>query len=269
LASLGAGLVSIVGLFVIVPTATALPGMLGSGFQDMGAGVLLEKLIWFAPVFLIVAVFARRAPGVRAFATRADRRLFVWGAGLVTMIVLYLIIRLAQGPDSDTFATLKDMGFFKSDLKDVLQVLAIGCVGPVAEEFIFRGLIYRSVRDFGIRASGRFGGSPRLWYWLSIALALVISGYTFLQIHTGTPVLYFLMATAFAGVYEFTGSLQAASFAHALNNSAVMLLAAASAGAGSLLMYAVCVACPFLALALTRLVGRAIGDDNSQIATDS
>jgi membrane protease YdiL (CAAX protease family) len=99
-----------------------------------------------------------------------------------------------------------------------LQVFVVAClIAPLVEEIMFRGLLYRHLRE----ASDRWGR------WFSIAVSVVLSSFVFAAIHPqgwlGVPVLMAL-ASAFALAREWRGSLLPPMIAHGLNNGISTLL---------------------------------------------
>jgi membrane protease YdiL (CAAX protease family) len=98
------------------------------------------------------------------------------------------------------------------------QVFLLACVmAPVLEELMFRGVLYRHLREL----TGKLGRS-----WSFIVSALAVS-FVFAVIHPqgllGIPTLMAL-AFAFALLREWRGSLVPCMIAHALNNGLVMAL---------------------------------------------
>ncbi|HEU6447702.1 MAG TPA: type II CAAX endopeptidase family protein [Verrucomicrobiae bacterium] len=82
-------------------------------------------------------------------------------------------------------------------------------MAPVAEEFIFRGVLYRFVKQLGF---------PKL-AWLGTSAL-------FAAIH-GSPAIFpslFLLALTFAWLYEKTGNLLAPVFAHSLFNGVNLVI---------------------------------------------
>jgi hypothetical protein len=112
--------------------------------------------------------------------------------------------------------------------------VAIGAIGPVVKEFYFRGMVYRYGRDAAIR----FGRRP------AIIVGLVITAVLFMTIHDGFAWAYILQGLGFALLYEFTGTLQAPSFAHALNNSWVVATTAMAAQGFATWVYVLAALCP-------------------------
>ncbi len=85
----------------------------------------------------------------------------------------------------------------------VTQLIVIGVLAPIAEELIFRGLIFRRLRDY-------FG-----FMW-----AAVLSGLIFGVYHGNLTqgIFAFLMGMLFAAIYEHYGTLWAGITAHMANN---------------------------------------------------
>ena len=105
-----------------------------------------------------------------------------------------------------------------------LQVFLVASVAaPIVEEIMFRGVLYRHLRE----ASHTWG---RRW---SILASVLASGFVFAVIHPqgwlGVPVLMGL-ATVFALAREWRGSLVPAMIAHGLNNGFALLILLLVAG---------------------------------------
>jgi membrane protease YdiL (CAAX protease family) len=99
-----------------------------------------------------------------------------------------------------------------------LQLFLVASVAaPVVEETMFRGLLYRHLRE----ATGSFAPA------LSVLVSALFSSFVFAVIHPqgwlAVPVLTAL-ATAFALAREWRGSLVPSMIAHGLNNTAVTLV---------------------------------------------
>ena len=100
------------------------------------------------------------------------------------------------------------------------MVLAIAILAPLGEEWLFRGLFFRSLRD----------GLAR-WMPLrrSSAIGIALSSLLFAIMHIGDgqitqwPAL-FVMGVLLALTYEWTGSLLAPMLVHTLNNSFALLI---------------------------------------------
>jgi membrane protease YdiL (CAAX protease family) len=105
----------------------------------------------------------------------------------------------------------------------VAVVLLAVVLAPIVEEIMFRGLLYRHLRE----ASWRWGT------FLSVAAATLASGFVFAIIHPqgllGVPVLMAL-ASSFAITREWRGSLVGPMVAHGINNGVATLFLFIMAG---------------------------------------
>jgi membrane protease YdiL (CAAX protease family) len=105
-----------------------------------------------------------------------------------------------------------------------VQVFLLGCVvAPVVEETMFRGVLYRNLRE----ATGRLG---RGW---SFFFSATLVSFLFAAVHpqglVAIPVLMSL-AYAFSIAREWRGTLVPGMVAHAVNNGAVMAFAMLALG---------------------------------------
>ncbi len=95
-------------------------------------------------------------------------------------------------------------------------VFAAALVAPLVEEVMFRGLLYRHLRDL----TGSWGRP------LSVVLSALFSGLVFAVIHpqgiVAVPFLT-LLALAFALVREWRGTLVPSMVAHAINNAVLTM----------------------------------------------
>ncbi len=91
----------------------------------------------------------------------------------------------------------------------LLQILAVGIVGPVMEEYLFRGILFRRLRDY-------------VGMWWGVILSAVIFGIAHGNLTQG------LFAGAFgimlALLYEHYGTLRAPIAAHIANNVMTVLV---------------------------------------------
>jgi membrane protease YdiL (CAAX protease family) len=112
-----------------------------------------------------------------------------------------------------------------ADVWTWLQVVLLAAVlAPLVEETMFRGVLYRHLRE---ASDSRLGGVP------SALFSALLSSLVFAAIHPqgllGVPVLMAL-ALAFALAREWRGTLLPAMLAHGLNNASVTLLLALATG---------------------------------------
>ncbi|MDC0294854.1 CPBP family intramembrane metalloprotease, partial [Mariniblastus sp.] len=99
--------------------------------------------------------------------------------------------------------------------KMILMIFLTACVAaPIVEETVFRGILYRHLRDvksFSAR-------------WMSVLFAAIINALIFAAIHPqgiyGVPVLA-MLAIGFSFAREWRGSLVSSMAMHAIHNTLV------------------------------------------------
>ena len=197
----------------------------GKGSLWQHAGVLLH-----GPVFIGTALLTPLlASGKRAKAQDypASTTLPGWQIGVVIgmtvaiQIVVAAFEALVPNARQASEQVSRSLGLGQAIWVDVIMVLAIAVLAPVGEEWLFRGLFFRSLRD----------GLAR-WLPLSFAssVGIVVSSSLFAVVHVGEgqitqwPAL-FIMGVLLALTYEWTGSLLAPMMVHALNNTLALLVA--------------------------------------------
>jgi membrane protease YdiL (CAAX protease family) len=189
-----------------------------NGFkQPVDSGnILLATLCFQGATWILIPVFLRQHQ-VRwgeAFGfqkSNLSRALF-WAVALA--IVILPVAWLLQGasvaalqkigwPVEGQTAVLLFTGAKSVWLKIYLGVFAV-VIAPVAEEFIFRGVLFPFIRQLGL---------PRTaWLGVSALFALI-------HFDAGTFVPLFALALALTWLYEFTDNLLAPITAHALFNA--------------------------------------------------
>ncbi|MDQ3645572.1 MAG: CPBP family intramembrane metalloprotease [Actinomycetota bacterium] len=118
---------------------------------------------------------------------------------LVVVALLSLIFTDVSGVQQEAFAP----GGSMSTQQYLLLLLTVAVVAPIAEEFIFRGMLFGYLR-----------GKMR------VAMAIALSSFVFALAHL-LPMLVaplFFVGVVLAVVVERTGSLYPAMFLHAVNN---------------------------------------------------
>ncbi len=167
-----------------------------------------------------LGLYTRRPTGLEllcGFGTYAAALSMAVAGALVTMGLMALRRKLAPGaPDTAPSHPVGKM-ILTGDWWDRLQVLfAAAVAAPLVEETMFRGVLYRHLRE----ASLRWGKIA------SIFASAALSGFVFAAIHPqgwlGIPPLMGL-ATVFALTREWRGSLLPSMVAHSLNNAVVTL----------------------------------------------
>ncbi len=139
--------------------------------------------------------------------------------GVMMMFVLILISGLVsggggeigagpEGPSHPIVEWLAD-----SDWRGKLQLLLLACVAaPIVEETMFRGVLYRQLRDATV--GWRIG--------ISVLMAALLNSFVFAVIHPqgwlAVPTLMSL-AIGFSLLREWRGSLIASMTAHGINNA--------------------------------------------------
>lgn len=140
--------------------------------------------------------------------------LFVALAPVVIGVGVSLLESLLPKLDEAADVVAGSFGMGESFWADVIMILAITCLAPVAEELAFRGIIYRSLRD---------GFARWLPLGVTIPVALVVSTVLFARSHLGEgqqDQFWLLAATAaiMALSYEVSGSFMVPVLIHSLNN---------------------------------------------------
>jgi membrane protease YdiL (CAAX protease family) len=186
----------------------------GGDLEELPPGVLIgltfAQDIGFIVVPLLLATWLATRPTAEDLGLRKPRRVWV-AIGLlfavyVGFIVLSGIWVEALGIDQED--TLPDeLGVEDSTVNLVLVLILVTVMAPVAEELLFRGYMYRALRN-----------------WRGVWPAAIISGVLFGGIHVGSSPVGFIVPLAILGVglallYHWTGSLYLPVALHALNNS--------------------------------------------------
>lgn len=183
--------------------------------------VLQQTFFGCVAIAVPMVVIRRFAPGHLGLRTAPWVR--VLGSVAVFMAIftgVELLWRALANRPNDTAQQLQDMGVGQSFAAELGIIAAVTILAPVAEELIFRGLIYRSLRD----AIGRWSRP------VGMAVAAVISALLFADIHAGEEVdigltaMYVLMALLFIALYEWSGSLLTPILAHSVNNAFAVFL---------------------------------------------
>jgi membrane protease YdiL (CAAX protease family) len=144
----------------------------------------------------------------RALFTAAVVTLLILPAVWLLQYVSVLTLTRLGWPPEEQVAVALISGARSWWMRIYLGVFAI-VLAPVAEEFIFRGMLYPFVKQLG---------SPRCaWFGLSALFALI-------HLDAGTLVPLFVLALALTWLYEKTDNLLAPITAHALFNAANLVM---------------------------------------------
>lgn len=215
-------------LFLGVSLALALQGTRGMSMSTAALTMLLPMAALFWPVFrgvpnqdLLDDVGLRiRNPLVEIAAGAAAylAMLPMLLVGIIVSVILMGIMSMIQAPAAHEFAPtgvphpIANEAFNGSLVQAMITIFFVASVlAPLTEEIMFRGVLYRHMRD----------GSSRMARWASIIFAALFSSLIFAAIHpqgiVGIPVLTTL-AFGFCLVRQWRGSLLAPMTMHAIHN---------------------------------------------------
>jgi membrane protease YdiL (CAAX protease family) len=171
----------------------------------LGGARLLEILL----IVLIISTWGKGLPSIglahsEMFFGLKKGLLWSAGFGAITSIVCFGLYAASINPLTFIRAQLPTQ---TNDL--ILFFIVGGILGPVAEEFFFRGILYGFLRRWGV------------------IVALVFSTSIFVlchPIHQGIPITRLLGGILFAVAYEISGSLMVPITIHALGNLAIFTI---------------------------------------------
>lgn len=207
------------------------------GFQLAAESLLGGRTIIESAMFMVASLSALAWPRIRgvSFSTICDDVGLRWGpswwrppiAGLATYsiglplvivgIVLSAVLTSLLGPGAPASHPIQDE-LASADMEGVLALLVLAAVVvPPIEEIMFRGVLYRHLRE-------TFG---RLGSLVGFAGAAMVSSLLFAAIHPqglGFVPILAALAVAFCIARELTGSVVPGVIAHGLSNAAVVAL---------------------------------------------
>lgn len=214
---------------------------------------LAQDFLWVG-VVLLVPFLAVRSLRPEDLGIKRQRFWRSVGIGALCMFAFYLLAggySKLLGLDEDSNTLLKDTGFGDSVGRDVAFALLFTVAAPVAEELLFRGVLFRSLRD------GFLGGMGKR---SAVALGAIISGVIFGGIHVGggqdkfLPVLM-VLGILLALAYQWSGTLYVPVAIHAINNA---LATGLNSNPSEDWIFVLIALGPFLAIASLWLIGRFI-----------
>ncbi len=178
---------------------------------------LMQDVCWVAIVVLLPFLVVKHLRPEQLGLRRAPlgRSIGVLLAAVVVFYVFAALYASALGLEENDNTMLQDTGFGDAILKDVVFALLFTVAAPVAEELLFRGLLFRTLRDGLTSKWGPRGG---------LAGGAIISGLVFGGVHLGggqddfLPVLM-LLGIVLALAYHWSGSLYVPIAIHAVNNA--------------------------------------------------
>jgi len=167
------------------------------------------RLLQTVLIILIVATWEKGLSSLglaRSQMVSGLKKGLLWSAGfgVITLIAFVGMFAASINP-----LTLLKISLPKQSADLVLFFIVGGMVGPIAEEFFFRGILYGFLRRWGV------------------IVALIFSTLIFVLCHPsgyGIPVTRLVGGLLFAAAYEFGGSLMVPITIHALGNLAIFTL---------------------------------------------
>jgi membrane protease YdiL (CAAX protease family) len=195
----------LVGVALIETAAAAAADTLRPDSLLLTTGTRLAELGWMAA---IIAAFGPGLPALglaRAKAASGLARGCLWAAGFGLLAAVAGLVALASG--TNPLAMVRTAVPEKTAAV-VSLFLAGGVVGPAAEEFFFRGVLYGFLRRFGV------------------VPAVIVTTLLFAYLHpiSGIAITQIVGGVLFAASYECEGNLLVPFTIHALGNSAIFTL---------------------------------------------
>ena len=238
--------IAVVGAFALVLAGRAIAST--ATHDDVNALGLVLIVVNAAPIALaLILANLHRRPTARDFAlrrpplVRAIGLLVAVWVGLTALTVLWVA---ALGLDGEDGQALTERLGTEGTMSVIVLVAVVTIVGPVGEEVLFRGYIFRALRN-----------------WRGVWPAAITSGVLFAATHLGwvslalmTPIVVFGIAMCL--LYHWTGSLYPCIAVHAFGNAIPL------AGALDLTWQAplLIVGSTLAALTLTRLLALGLAD---------
>jgi phosphoglycolate phosphatase-like HAD superfamily hydrolase/membrane protease YdiL (CAAX protease family) len=200
----------------IILTAVYMMSHSSAGYEDLytlltGQAVLLTGISAAVSIPFLVWFFVRDEKRRSAFAFRKgilqDRQWKIWKILAAVLFIaaaascIDFLIGLSPLPEIDTAYQSAAEAITAPSL--AMQIIVIGIVGPVAEELVFRALLFRRLRDY-----------------LNPVLAILISGIAFGVYHGNFVQGIFagVLGILLALLYEESGTLIVPIAAHMANN---------------------------------------------------
>ncbi len=227
----------------------------GAGEGPLFGIAIALMLVSAAPVGLAL-LLARMddTPTARDFGLRRPRLgralalMFAVWLGLTALFVLWVQV---LGLDDEEGQALTERLGTEGTLNVLILVVVLTVLGPLGEEFLFRGYIFRALRN-----------------WRGVWPGAITTGVLFAATHIGWLPLALAVPTAIFGIgmcllYHWTGSLYPGIAVHTINNSIPLALALDWTWQAPLLI----VGSTLAALTITRLI--ALGLDSTHLTRHS
>ncbi len=189
---------------------------------------MISEGILMVPTILFLLAFERETP--RPFEAAAFHKVKISTLLMIALCTLLIMPLVCVCNVLTMFFTDNAVASLQGDILDMpfpVMLFMIGIFGPFCEEFVFRGVIYRSYRredkeaDDNLRPNGVRGGGIR---------AILLSALLFGLMHMNfNQALYaFVIGIFLAFLVEAAGSLWASVFCHMFFNSIEVVLMYAS-----------------------------------------
>ncbi len=189
---------------------------------------MISEGILMVPTILFLLAFERETP--RPFEAAAFHKVKISTLLMIVLCTLLIMPLVCVCNVLTMFFTDNAVASLQGDILDMpfpVMLFMIGIFGPFCEEFVFRGVIYRSYRredkeaDDNLRPNGVRGGGIR---------AILLSALLFGLMHMNfNQALYaFVIGIFLAFLVEAAGSLWASVFCHMFFNSIEVVLMYAS-----------------------------------------
>ncbi len=196
------------GLFIFILGA----GLWGGEVDDARGGTFMLALVAQDICFVVFAVLFADLRGGRVQAWMFGLKRPEWGRAIGTAALAYAVLVAfsvvwSQVVDVDGSDVADQLGVRSSDQAAIAGAFLVGFLAPIAEEFLFRGLIFRSLMNqFGV-----YGGA-------------LGSGLLFGLVHIGSAPIGAVAPLVLFGfllsmVYVRTGSLLMCILLHSVNNA--------------------------------------------------
>ncbi len=185
----------------------------GSEGSLLAIGIALI-LLNLAPIGLVLLLAKRQGrPTASDFGLRSPplgRSIGLVIAGWIGLNVLTVLWAVALGLDDGEGGPLTERLGTEGTLTVLILFVLLTVVGPLGEEFLFRGYIFRALRN-----------------WRGVWPAAITTGILFAATHLGwLPIALFVPSVVFGiamcMLYHWTGSLYPCIALHAVNNSAAL-----------------------------------------------
>jgi len=221
---------------IIVPAIFATLGLAGK--EDLNESILvlgpISQLLPVAGALIWPMLRGKSLAGMmQELGLTAKNPLAEIGAGIfgylcaiIPLVILLAVVSVTMFLGGSVDTTRLDSApaihpvqnlLMSGDLSMILFVLVVACIlAPIVEEIVFRGALYRYLRD-------RTGNYSR---WTSVTVSILVAGILFAAIHPQNLVGLIpltSLAVAMAMMRQWRSSLVASMTFHALNNGVVMM----------------------------------------------